>query len=150
MDAYRIRELLIGAGLSYLAFPSTSTTYYPCGAVDASQADKVTIYVSSSLNQAVTIQLLGNSEDAGRSSGQWLTVGASQSIGVGSTAMTKLALTVNLQDFWHRFFSVSVATGGTAPTAGNLTVMAVVRELVAQDMQEIVAEALKAKAGVFR
>lgn len=110
---------------------TANTTYYCRTMVDTRTADKLTLIVTSTLNQSVTVQVVGHPVANQPSDAlNLVNVGASQSIGAGNTTQQRATFGVDLATAFFSYFAVTVATGATAPTSGNLQVYALVRRVV--------------------
>lgn len=97
----------------------SAATFYSDKMVDCTKAKRILFKVESSLNQAVQIQLIGN-KDASRELatdiGLALPCTANGNISVGPA-----------WDDWHPYIGVRI-TVAVAPTAGILTIWAVIQE----------------------
>ncbi|MBA7607448.1 hypothetical protein ES703_14607 [subsurface metagenome] len=94
-------------------------TFYSDVMVDWTRGKRIVFKVESSLNQAVNIQLIGNTtgtKDLATDVGPVLPCSANGNISVGPAF-----------DDWHPFIGVRI-TVAVAPTAGILTIWAVIQE----------------------
>ena len=94
-------------------------TFYSDVMVDWTRGKRIVIKVESSLNQAVNVQLIGNTtntKDLATDVGPVLPCSANGNISVGPAF-----------DDWHPFIGVRI-TVAVAPTAGILTIWAVIQE----------------------
>lgn len=105
-------------------FPSASTEYPLDKLLDARQGEFCTIWLTSTLNQAVTIQPIGNDQDDPGSVISPVDLGGSVSLPSGGTTTQRLLFTINTRDHRAQFYGLTVTTGATAPTAGRLDVIA--------------------------
>lgn len=110
--------------VSFERVPTAATEYAPDEVCDARGAESVTIWVTSTLNQAVTIQVTGNDEDDPGSLTSLDDIGGAAPVAIGSTTTQRRSFTVNLTDYRYQFYGVTVLTGATGPTAGRLDVTA--------------------------
>ena len=104
----------------------TSETSYLDSMVDLSQADKVTFYITSSLNEPISIQVVGSQQPSGKDVNALVNVGLLHPIPKGNEAVQRIAVSVNLLDYWHKFLGVAIVTG-VAPTSGDVGVIVSVR-----------------------
>lgn len=102
----------------------TSTTQGIADMVDTQGADKIVLYVLSTMDQAVTIQLVGAYQNVPGNTANLINIGSSFSQGVGNTTQSINAIELVLDEIWHPYLGITVATGGTAPTVGALQVFA--------------------------
>lgn len=108
----------------------TSTTYYLDALFDARRADKVVFYVDSTCDQALTVQVVGSMANGPSTPTALVNIEASQTLAAGSSAASRLSLGIDLEINWHFFLGVTIASGGTPPTTGRVTVMAAIRRWV--------------------
>ena len=107
--------------------PPTASTAFPMPKIaDARMAESLIIYIRSTCDQAVTVQPVGNVVDDPRVASVF-DVGAAQTLAIGSTTETRLVLQLNLPNNWAPYMGVTVAAGGTAPTAGFVFAVAYLR-----------------------
>jgi len=102
----------------------TNTTQGIGKMLDAVGADKIVVYIVSTLDQAVTIQLVGSYIDSPGNTQHLIALGSSFSQGIGSTAQSVNSIELVLDEVWHPYIGITVLTGGTAPTVGTLQVLA--------------------------
>lgn len=102
----------------------TSTTYGIKSMVNALGADKLILYVISTLDQAVTIQTVGSYIDQPSNTANLINIGSSFSQGAGSSAQSINSIEIYLNQVWHPYLGITVATGSTGPSSGILTVLA--------------------------
>ena len=102
----------------------TATTYGIAGMLDAPNADKVVLYIVSTLTQAVTIQTVGSYVDQPGNLANLIAIGSTFSQGAGSTAQSINSIEIILDQIWHPFLGITVTTGAAAITAGKLVVIA--------------------------
>lgn len=106
---------------------SAASTEYPLDAMaETGLADRVSFYLNSNANQALTAQVVGHGTDSPRDLNGLLDVGGSVSL---PATTGRIAMTVNLDDNWHPWYGITLTTGTTAPTSGRVRVVAVVRSL---------------------
>lgn len=128
-------------------FPGTSTEYALDKFLDARQGEYVSIWLTSSLNQAVTVQVIGNDQDdPGGSVLSSVDLGGAVAVATGGTVTQRHLFTVNTRDYRAQFYGMTVTTGGTAPTAGRLDVVAYIwtpelDELIRQLLEQMAAAA---------
>ena len=92
---------------------------------DTRLALRLIFVLTSTCNQAVTVQVVGADDHTPREDNVLSTVQATQSLGAGSTAMTILRLPVDLDGAnWHNFMGLKITTGGTGPTSGEVVARA--------------------------
>ena len=108
----------------------TSTTYYLDALLDARRADKVVLYVDSTCDQALTVQVVGSMANDPSTPTALVNIEASQTLAAGSSAASRLSLGIDLEINWHFFLGVTIASGGTPPTTCRVTVMAAIRRWV--------------------
>jgi hypothetical protein len=122
-----IQQTVLADSVPFGIFGSTNTEYPLDAMADTGLADKVTFYVQSTLDQAVTVQVVASGENSPRNLQELNDVGASISVADGSSTPQKAALSVNLEDNWHPWYGLTVETGGSAPSSGVFRARAVVR-----------------------
>ena len=97
-----------------------SLTFYGTQLADCRGAKRVLIYVTSTFDQAVDVQLVGDSFSNEQAS-----------VTIGSTAecpaRTRIAIGPQYHQ-WHPFMGVYITTGSTGPTTGAIRVVVVVQE----------------------
>ena len=104
-----------------------NTTYYLSKMVDTLKCMNVVFEITSTLNQAVTVQVVGHSGNSPDDAIGLVNIEAGQTLNAGSSAMTKLGLGIDLEVNWYPFLGLTIATGAAAPTAGRIGVRALVR-----------------------
>jgi len=106
----------------------TSTTYYPTILADCTEGvESVLIIVSSTCDQALTVQTMGSLLPAMDISGiGGYSIEASQSL----AATSAIGLGVDLASNWYPYMGVSIASGSTPPTAGQLNAWVYTRKWV--------------------
>ena len=114
------------------AFPSPTTTYRPWGKMaDTDQAVDVMFRITSSLDEAVDIQLVGHVRDEGDEENGLVNISSVSPIGVGNTTVQVITINVRMSDARHPFLGLAVVTGGSAPNAGSITAEAYIRNALA-------------------
>ncbi|GEM_PF-4915750 len=96
-----------------------SFTYPMRSLVDVRLALRLLFLVRSSLNQAVTMQVIGN--EGNQPGGQGINIGSTTSMAANGS---RAGFAVNLDDAPYPWIGMTAATGGTAPTTGSLSVRA--------------------------
>jgi hypothetical protein len=120
----------VGGGLEFRGpvkvFPSrllteASTTYRPDTLLDCRRARRVVFIVRNSTDQNLTVQLIA---DSGNNPYARITIGSGQT----ASSNDDMALIPVLDDYWHPWIGVTVATGGIAPTSGQVEVLGYTQE----------------------
>lgn len=101
--------------------PDASTTYYLETLVDARLAVKMLLVISGNVNQALTIQVVGHVGNLPRDANNLVNIGSTFTLASGGDV---LAFAINLDERWMPYYGLTIATGGTAPTSGNVQVKA--------------------------
>lgn len=128
-------------------FPGTTTLYPLDKLADARLAEFVSMWVTSTLNQPVTLQVIANDQDDPSSTISPANLGGAVNLASGGTTTQRAAFTVNLQDHHHQFYGLSVTTQATAPTAGRLDVVAYVWQRQVEGLLQEIAEAQRNAGG---
>ena len=115
------QDYSLARSLPFGLFAATTTEYALDATAPGDEAELVTIYLFSALNQTVTVQRVGQPspqptvEDANK-----FDVGASVSVAQGEAH----SLSIDRRLHPHSNYGLTVTTGATAPTAGNFTAYA--------------------------
>ena len=109
------------------SFPTANTLYVPNQLCDARQALAATIYVTSTLDQAVNLQVVGNDTNDPSSDVSPVFIGGVVLLRA-ATPTQRVGLTINLNDHRHQYLGITVTTRGNAPAAGRLDAVAYVWE----------------------
>ena len=118
----KIERYTLADNVPFGRFASATTEYGLDRLAPTEQADKVAIWITSTLNQAVTLQVIGNEADSGTDLTDPEDIEVAALLASGATTAQRMMFTVNTRDYWVPFAGLTVLTGATAPTAGRLTV----------------------------
>lgn len=119
------KEFILARSRPFGAFPDISTTYALEELAEGDNADRLTIYISSSLNQDVVIQPVGQvSGQPSAATTETFDIAGSITVASG----VPRSVTIRSDVYAHSFYGATLTTGGTAPTAGDITVVARVWE----------------------
>lgn len=103
-----------------------STSYYPDKLADCREAvESLLIIIRSTCNQALTVQTIGSMDERVTAVSAF-NIEASQSLAAASS----IGLGVDLSTNWYPYLGVSITTGGTAPTSGEVNAWVYVRKRV--------------------
>lgn len=103
---------------------SASTTYYLERLADAGLAQKVLFILTSTLNQAVNVQLIGNESNSPTDEAGRLNIGATQSL---PATNGKIGIGVDLTTDWYPWMGVVIQTTASAPTSGQVDIRVVMQ-----------------------
>lgn len=98
----------------------TSTTYWLDTLLNAWLAAKVLLIVTSTCNQALTVQVVGHETNAPGDSVGLMNIGGTYSLPAGG----RLGFGIDLETDWYPYLGVTIASGGTPPTTGSVVVYA--------------------------
>lgn len=133
-------------------FPTASTLYALDALADSAHGHSVSLLAISTLNQAVSLQLIGNDENDPGSTLSAMNMGGAVALAAGGTTTQRQGFTVNLTDYRSQYYGLTVTTGATAPTTGRLDVTARLwtpqtDELLAGIWQELINLNTRLRAG---
>ncbi len=113
------REFLI---LGAIRMQGTTTVTFGERMADTRHARNLVFIVRNSQNQAITVQVVGDSANSPRNPA--VNVGSSQSV----AANTTISIIPQIEWWWHPWMGIKLTTGSTAPTTGQIQVDAFVQE----------------------
>lgn len=93
---------------------------------DCRQATDCLFRITSSLDQDVTIQLVGHIVDDGKDENGVVNIGVARALGAGDSTGQVITIKVNLQEAWHPYLGLAVITVSD-PTAGVIQASAYIR-----------------------
>ncbi|MDP2728990.1 MAG: hypothetical protein Q8O55_00680, partial [Dehalococcoidales bacterium] len=104
---------------------NTSFTYYPTfDLADCAEAiESLLIVVMSTCDVAVTAQAIGSLGPQADSAGAF-DIGPSESVGI----ISRIGLGIDLSVNWYPYIGVTIATGASAPTVGEVVAWAFARK----------------------
>ena len=120
----KIYPVILANNLPFGRFPSITTEYGLDAMVDTRECERVNIWLTSTLNQAVTVQLVGCDENLPLALTRQVDLGGTDTVADGSTTASRLLKTLELRASSPEYVGLTVLTGGTAPTAGRLIAVA--------------------------
>lgn len=110
----------------------TSTTYGLDKMVNARLAENLTLIITSTLDQAITAQLVGHVGDSPNDLNSLVNIGSTVSITAGNSAMQIAGISLNLRTDWYPYIGLTIITA-TAPTTGQVQVYAYGRRWLKAD-----------------
>lgn len=130
------QDYILADGMPFGLFNTINTEYSLQGLAPGDNARLVVIYITSTFDQDVTAQAVGQPQGQ-PSAVQTAKVNIGGSVTIEGNDTDLDAITIRRDTHPHSFYGLTIATGATAPTAGAINVFARVWEEHEPDSAEI-------------